>query len=66
MTDNDRTLHDALDGLRFAMVATADSSGTWTSRPLALAGSDGSVLSFLVSVDADWVAALEAAAPRPP
>ena len=60
MTDNDRTLHDALDGLRFAMVATADSSGTWTSRPLALAGSDGSVLSFLVSVDADWVAALEA------
>lgn len=55
----DKTLPDALDGLRFAMVATADSAGTWRSRPLALAGQDGAVLSFLVSTEADWVAALE-------
>ena len=55
----DKPLHDALDGLRFAMVATADADGTWKSRPLALAGQDGGVLSFLVSVDADWVESLE-------
>lgn len=55
----DRTLHDALDGLRFAMVATADADGTWKARPLALAGDDDGVLSFLVAVDGDWVAALE-------
>lgn len=55
----ERTLHDALDGLRFAMVATADADGTWKSRPLALAGDEDGVLSFLVAVDADWVAALE-------
>ena len=59
MSDSDRPLSDVLDGLRFAMVATADDAGTWKSRPLALAGHDGSVLSFLVGVDADWVAALE-------
>ena len=57
-----RTLTEALDGLRFAMVATADPShgGTWKSRPLALAGADAHVLRFLVSVDADWVQGLEA------
>lgn len=55
----DKTISDALDGMRFAMVATADDDGTWKSRPLALAGHDGDVLSFLVSVDADWVASLE-------
>lgn len=54
-----KTLEDALDGMRFAMVATADDDGTWKARPLALAGQEGGVLSFLVSVDADWVAALE-------
>jgi len=59
MTDTPRTLQDVLDGLRFAMVASADDAGTWTSRPLALAGQDGDVLSFLVSVDADWVAAMD-------
>lgn len=59
MTDTPRTLQDVLDGLRFAMVATADDAGTWKSRPLALAGQEGGTLSFLVSVDADWVAALE-------
>lgn len=56
----DKTLSDALDGLRFAMVATADADGTWKARPLALAGQEGSVLSFLVSTDAEWVASLEA------
>ena len=55
----DKTLSDALDGLRFAMVATADADGTWKSRPLALAGQQGPVLSFLVSTEADWVASLE-------
>ena len=55
----DKTLHDALDGLRFAMVATADQDGTWKSRPLALAHEEGGVLSFLVGVDAEWVASLE-------
>lgn len=55
----DKTLDDALDGLRFAMVATADADGTWKSRPLALAGQAGSVVSFLVSTDAEWVASLE-------
>ena len=57
----EKPLHDVLDGLRFAMVATADPShdGMWKSRPLALAGQDGPVLSFLVGVDADWVEGLE-------
>ena len=59
----DKTLSDALDGHRFAMVATADATGpeagTWKSRPLALAGQDGGVLSFLVGVDAEWVESLE-------
>lgn len=58
-TGTDRTLSDSLDGLNIAMVATADDSGTWRARPLSLAGHEGDVLSFLVSVDADWVAALE-------
>ncbi len=58
-TDTARTLDDALDGLRFAMVATADPDGQWKSRPLALAGQEGGVLSFLVSTGADWVAGLE-------
>lgn len=60
----DKTLQDALDGHRFAMVATADASGpeagTWKSRPLALAGQEEGVLSFLVGVDAEWVGSLEA------
>lgn len=57
-----RTLSEALEGLRFAMVATADPAhgGTWKSRPLALAGADEHVLRFLVSVEADWVQGLEA------
>ena len=55
-----RSLDEALDGLRFAMVATAGPGQQWESRPLALAGSDGATVSFLVSADTDWVAALEA------
>ncbi len=57
---SDKTLSDVLDGLRFAMVATADADGTWKSRPLALAAQEGSTLSFLVGADAEWVASLEA------
>lgn len=60
MSDPARTLDDVLDDLRFAMVATADATGTWKARPLALAEQDGDRLSFLVSVQADWVGALEA------
>lgn len=56
---NAKNLDDALDGLRFAMVATADPDGQWKSRPLALAGQDRGVLRFLVSTDADWVAGLD-------
>lgn len=59
--DTDRPLSDVLDGLVFAMVATADSGGTWRARPLALADQTRDVLSFLVSVEADWVEALDAA-----
>jgi len=60
-TDTDtRTLDDALDGLIFAMVATADPDGEWKSRPLALAGNGSGTLRFLVSTDAEWVAGLEA------
>lgn len=59
MTDTERSLSDVLDGLNIAMVATADADGTWGARPLSLAHSDGAVLTFLVSVDADWVQALE-------
>lgn len=58
-TATDRTLSDLLGGLDIAMVATADDTGTWRARPLSLAGQQGDVLSFLVSVEADWVEALE-------
>jgi general stress protein 26 len=56
----ERSLTDALDGLRFAMVATADADGTWKARPLAVAAAEGDTLSFLVGVDAEWVSSLEA------
>ncbi len=58
MTDAAKTLQDAIDDLRFAMVATADEAGTWKSRPLALAKAEAHRLSFLVSIDADWVPSL--------
>ncbi len=56
-----KNLTEALSGLRFAMVATADPSegGTRKSRPLTMADHDDATLSFLVGVDADWVAGLE-------
>lgn len=54
-----RSLTEALDGLHFAMVGTADGD-VWKSRPLTLAGLEGSTMHFLVSADADWVQALEA------
>ena len=54
-----RPLSEALDGLRFAMVATEDAThGEWRARPLALAGTEGDTVSFLVSVTADWVEGL--------
>jgi len=59
VSDEARTLTDVLDDLRFAMVATADETGSWHARPLALAGQVDDRLQFLVSVSADWVAALE-------
>ncbi len=52
-----RSLTEALEDLHFAMVGTADGD-VWKSRPLTLAGIDGSTLHFLVSHDADWVAAI--------
>lgn len=54
-----RTLDEALEHLHFAMVGTSDGD-TWKSRPLTLAGIDGSSLHFLVSADADWVQSLGA------
>lgn len=54
-----RSLAEALDGLYFAMVGTPDGD-RWKSRPLALAGVDGSTMHFLVSADADWVQSIGA------
>jgi general stress protein 26 len=53
-----RELSEVLEGLRFGMVAT-DDGGTWKARPLALAEEQDGALRFLVSHDADWVAALD-------
>lgn len=49
-----RSLTEALEHLHFAMVGTPDGE-LWKSRPLTLAGIEGSTLHFLVSNDADWV-----------
>lgn len=49
-----RSLAEVLEHLHFAMVGTADGD-VWKSRPLTLAGLDGSSMHFLVSADADWV-----------
>lgn len=49
-----RSLDEALEHLHFAMVGTPDGD-VWKSRPLTLAGVEGSTLHFLVSHDADWV-----------
>jgi general stress protein 26 len=63
-TAETRSLHDALDGLRFAMVGTPAGT-TWRARPLALAEQEEEMLRFLVPVTADWVAALEGEAGCP-
>lgn len=54
------TLDQALDGLRFAMVGTADPlTHEWSSRPLTLAEQDGPVLRFLTTTEAEWVSHLD-------
>lgn len=53
-TTEARSLEEALEHLHFAMVGTPDGQ-LWKSRPLTLAGIEGSTLHFLVSNDADWV-----------
>lgn len=53
-----KTLHDAISGLRFAMVTTTEPLST---RPLTLAEESEETLRFLVSSEADWVPALSAA-----
>lgn len=53
-TDDTRTLEDALDGHRFAMVTTSAPDGL-TSRPLTLLEQDGPVLRFFVSASSEWV-----------
>lgn len=57
-TTETRFLAEALKGLRFAMVGTADGP-IWRSRPLTLAEQEGDVLRFLVTNGAEWVEALE-------
>ncbi|WP_344608950.1 pyridoxamine 5'-phosphate oxidase family protein [Sporichthya brevicatena] len=52
-----RSLSAAVEKLRFAMVGTPDGD-VWKSRPLTLAGLEGSTLHFLVAADTDWVQAL--------
>jgi general stress protein 26 len=62
-TTDTRSLDEALEGLRFAMVGTHDGR-EWRSRPLSLAEQEGDLLRFLVPVTADWVEALEARGSR--
>lgn len=54
-----KPIHDALDGLRFAMVTTTASDAPST-RPLTMLEEDEGVLRFFVPKDADWVRALPA------
>ncbi len=59
-TTSPQTLHEALDGLRFAMVGTADpTTHEWSSRPLTLMEQDGPILRFLTTTEADWVRHLD-------
>ena len=55
-----RSLEEALEHHRFAMVATVH-GGAVSSRPLTLLEQDGAVLRFLVSKAAPWVGDLEGA-----
>ena len=57
-----RTLDQALDGHRFAMVTTT-SGGDMTSRPLTLLEHEGSALRFLVSRSAPWAGDLMGGSP---
>jgi general stress protein 26 len=54
----DRPLHELLEGMRFAMVATPSPDGI-SSRPLTLLEHEDRVLRFLVSSESSWVAGLE-------
>lgn len=59
-TTTAQTLHDSLDGLRFAMVGTADPlTHQWNSRPLTLMEQDGPILRFLTTTEAEWVGHLD-------
>lgn len=59
-TQTPSTLDQALEGLRFAMVGTADpTTKAWHSRPLTLQEQDGPVLRFLTSTEAQWVSHLD-------
>jgi general stress protein 26 len=51
--EKNRTLEDAVSGLRFAMVAVPSPDGI-SARPLTLLELDGSSLRFLVSKSAEW------------
>ena len=55
-----RSLDDAVDGHRFAMVTTTSGS-EMTSRPLTLLEHDGATLRFLVSASASWAGDLDGA-----
>ena len=61
-TSTSRSLSEALDGHRFAMVTTADGD-TLSARPLTLLEHDGSTLRFLVSRSAPWTADLTGGGP---
>ena len=57
-----RSLDEALDGHRFAMVTTVG-GGTPSSRPLTLLEQDGATLRFLVSKSAPWANEVTGTAP---
>jgi general stress protein 26 len=61
-TRTSRSLTDALDGHRFAMVTTA-AGDTLSARPLTLLEHDGTTLRFLVSRSAPWTADLTGGGP---
>jgi general stress protein 26 len=53
-----RSLEEALDDLRFAMVSTTAVDSDGLARPLTLLELDSPLLRFLVSREAEWVAPL--------
>ena len=58
-----RTVSEALDKQRFAMLTLAQDNKQLASRPLTLAEQDDDVLSFLVDRTAHWVGFAEQGAP---